>query len=152
MNIQYIWAMHTNVLSIAKSTTDLTKVRYYPGAIPAGFPSQAEDFVVEQLDIEAELTKHPRATYYVHLIGDSLRDLGVVEGTLAVVDCLLRARSGDVVIARIDADFTCKVLQLRNGQMKLKAANPTYPDIVPKEGQTVEIIGVVTAFIRKLRK
>ena len=55
-----------------------------------------------------------------------------------------------MVIARIDADFTCKVLQIRNGQMKLKAANPTYPDIVPKEGQTVEIIGVVTALIRKL--
>ncbi len=106
--------------------------------------------MVEQLDLEAELTKHPRATYYVRLVGDSLRELGVVDGTLAVVDCLLRPKSGHVVIARIDADFTCKVLQIRNGQMKLKAANPTYPDIVPKEGQTVEIIGVVTALIRKL--
>lgn len=142
--------MHSNVLSIAKSTTTLSKVRYYPGAVPAGFPSPAEDFVVEQLDLEAELTKHPRATYYVRLVGDSLRELGVVDGTLAVVDCLQRPKSGHVVIARIDADFTCKVLQIRNGQMKLKAANPTYPDIVPKEGQTVEIIGVVTALIRKL--
>ena len=59
--------MHANVLSIAKSTTTLSKVRYYPGAIPAGFPSPAEDFVVEQLDLEAELTEHPRATYYVRL-------------------------------------------------------------------------------------
>ena len=142
--------MHATVLSIFKSITDLSKVRYYPGAIPAGFPSPAEDFVVEQLDLEAELTKHPRATYYVRLVGDSLRELGVVDGTLAVVDCLQRPKSGHVVIARIDADFTCKVLQIRNGQMKLKAANPTYPDIVPKEGQTVEIIGVVTALIRKL--
>ena len=142
--------MFANVLSIAKSTTDLSKVRYYPGAIPAGFPSPAEDFVVEQLDLEAELTKHPRATYYVRLMGDSLVELGVVDGTLAVVDCLQRAKSGHVVIARIDAEYTCKVLHLRNGQMRLKAANSKYPDIVPKEGQTVEIIGVVTAFIRKL--
>ena len=142
--------MHANVLSIAKSTTDLSKVRYYPGAIPAGFPSPAEDFVVEQLDLEAELTKHPRATYYVRLMGDSLAELGVVDGTLAGVDCLQRAKSGHVVIARIDAEYTCKVLHLRNGQMRLKAANPKYPDIVPKDGQTVEIIGVVTAFIRKL--
>lgn len=142
--------MFSNVLSIAKSTTDLSKVRYYPGAIPAGFPSPAEDFVVEQLDLEAELTKHPRATYYVRLKGESLAELGVVDGTLAVVDCLQRAKSGHVVIARIDAEYTCKVLHLRNGQMRLKAANPKYPDIVPKEGQTVEIIGVVTAFIRKL--
>lgn len=55
--------MFSNVQSIAKSTTDLSQVRYYPGAITAGFPSPAEDFVVEQLDLEAELTKHPRATY-----------------------------------------------------------------------------------------
>jgi DNA polymerase V len=142
--------MFSNVQSISISTTDLTQVRYYPGAIPAGFPSPAEDFVVEQLDLEAELTKHPRATYYVRLVGDSLAELGVVEGTLAVVDRLERPKSGHVVIARIDADFTCKVLHLRNGQMRLKAANPNYPDIVPKEGQTVEILGVVTAFIRKL--
>lgn len=142
--------MLANVQSIAKSTTDLSKVRYYPGAIPAGFPSPAEDFVVEQLDLEAELTKHPRATYYVRLMGDSLVELGVVDGTLAVVDCLQRAKSGHVVIARIDAEYTCKVLHLRNGQMRLKAANSKYPDIVPKEDQTVEIIGVVTAFIRKL--
>lgn len=142
--------MLANVQSIAKSTTDLSKVRYYPGAIPAGFPSPAEDFVVEQLDLEAELTKHPRATYYVRLMGDSLVELGVVDGTLAVVDCLQRAKSGHVVIARIDAEYTCKVLHLRNGQMRLKAANSKYPDIVPKEGQTVEIIGVMTAFIRKL--
>ena len=142
--------MLANVQSIAKSTTDLSKVRYYPGAIPAGFPSPAEDFVVEQLDLEAELTKHPRATYYVRLMGDSLAELGVVDGTLAVVDCLQRAKSGHVVIARIDSEYTCKVLHLRNGQMRLKAANPKYPDIVPKDGQTVEIIGVVTAFIRKL--
>jgi DNA polymerase V len=142
--------MFSNVQSIAKSTTNLSQVSYYPGAIPAGFPSPAEDFVVEQLDLEAELTKHPRATYYVRLVGDSLAELGVVEGTLAVVDRLERPKSGHVVIARIDADFTCKVLHMRNGQMRLKAANPSYPDIVPKEGQTVEIIGVVTAFIRKL--
>lgn len=142
--------MFANVLSITTSTTDLSQVRYYPGAIPAGFPSPAEDFVIEQLDLEAELTKHPRATYYVRLMGDSLAELGVVDGTLAVVDCLQRAKSGHVVIARIDAEYTCKVLHLRNGQMRLKAANPKYADIVPKEGQTVEIIGVVTAFIRKL--
>lgn len=142
--------MFSNVHFIAVSTTNLSQVRYYPGAIPAGFPSPADDFVVEQLDLEAELTKHPRATYYVRLIGDSLAELGVMDGTLAVVDCLQRAKSGHVVIARIDAEYTCKVLQLRNGQMRLKAANPKYPDIVPKEGQTVEIIGVVTAFIRKL--
>jgi DNA polymerase V len=143
--------MQSNVLSIAVSTTDLSQVRYCPGAIPAGFPSPAEDFVVEQLDLENELTKHPRATYFVRLMGDSLRELGVMDGTLAVVDCLLQPKSGHVVIARIDADFTCKVLSLCNGMMMLKAANPNYPDIVPKEGQTVEIVGVVTAFIRKLQ-
>ena len=142
--------MHSDVQSIASPAEPTAWVSLYPASVPAGFPSPAEDFVVERLDLLAELSKHPRATYYVRLTGDSMKELGVRDGTLAVVDRLIRPKSGHVVIARIDAEFTCKVLQMRGGHMKLKAANPTYPDIVPKEGQSVEIIGVVTALINKL--
>lgn len=142
--------MRAEVKSISQTLDPSLWVSLYPASVPAGFPSPAEDFVVERLDLLAELSKHPRATYYVRLTGDSMREMGVRDGTLAVVDRLIRPKSGHVVIARIDAEFTCKVLQLRGGVMKLKAANPTYPDIVPKEGQSVEIIGVVTAFINKL--
>ena len=53
------------------------------------------------------------------------------------------------VIAVVDGDFTCKRLHQRGGTMRLKPENPAYPDIVPKDGQTVEIWGVVVATIHQ---
>jgi DNA polymerase V len=58
---------------------------------------------------------------------------------------------GDVVVAEIDNDFTVKYLHRRGGRVKLVAADPTFPEIVPHEGQTLAICGVVTATIKRFR-
>lgn len=79
-----------------------------------------------------------------------MRDAGIFDGDVLVVDKAVQAKNGHIVIAVIDGEFVCKQLQLRAGRMKLKAANPIYPDIVPKEGQVVEVWGVVTASIKTM--
>lgn len=56
-----------------------------------------------------------------------------------------------IVVANVDNEFTCKTLFLRNGRVRLVAANPAYPDIRPKEGQTIEVWGVVTAALTLFR-
>ena len=117
----------------------------------AGFPSPAEDFQVERLDLTAILVSHPQATFFLRLRGDSMHDAGLFDGDLLVVNRALKPVNGDVVIAVVDGEFTCKTLWLKFGRMKLVAANPTYPEIVPKEGQTIEVWGVVTASIKRLR-
>jgi len=66
-----------------------------------------------------------------------------------VVDRAIKPRNTHIVVAIVDGDFTVKVLSQRLGRIKLKAANPTYPDIVPKDGQTIEIWGVVTSTIKQ---
>lgn len=119
-------------------------------AVHAGFPSPAEDIGAKRIDLTAQLVKHPQATFLVRARGDSMRDAGIFDGDVLVVDKAVVAKNGHVVIAVIDGEFVCKQLQLRAGRMKLKAANPSYPDIVPKEGQVVEVWGVVTASIKSM--
>lgn len=79
-----------------------------------------------------------------------MRDAGISDGDVLVVDKAIQPKNGHVVVAVLDGEFVCKTLQLRAGRMKLRAANPTYPDITPREGQTVEIWGVVTSSIKTM--
>lgn len=124
-------------------------VNSFATSVQAGFPSPAEDHQVQQIDLMRELNKHPQATFMLRVRGDSMRDAGILDGAVVLVDKAIKPANGQIVIAVVDGDFTCKTLQLRAGRMKLKAQNPTYPDIIPKDGQTIEIWGVVVASIYK---
>lgn len=120
-------------------------------SVRAGFPSPAEDFSVNRLDISELLVKHPQATFLLRVAGPSMREYGIDDGNLVVVDRALQARHGSIVVAVIEGEFTIKKLFKAAGMVKLKAGNPTYPDITPKEGQCLEIWGVVTSCIKQFR-
>ena len=122
-----------------------------PAQVRAGFPSPAEDFQVQRIDLMKELVRHPQASYLLRIRGDSMRDVGIFDGDVVLVDKAITPRSGQVVVAVVDGEFTCKNLQLRAGRIKLKAANPIYPDIIPTDSQTVEIWGVVVAAIKQFQ-
>lgn len=121
------------------------------GEVHAGFPSPAADFIQERLDLFKLLVQHPQATFFLRIRGDSMRDCGIFDGDIVVVDRAFTAKHSDIVVAVVDGEFTCKQFYRRNGITKLKAANPTYPDIVPKDGQVIEVWGVVTATIKRFR-
>lgn len=118
--------------------------------VHAGFPSPAEDIGAKRIDLTAQLVQHPQATFLMRARGDSMRDAGIGDGDVLIVDKAVPPRSGHIVVAVVDGEFVCKQLQLRAGRMKLKAANPSHPDIVPKDGQLVEVWGVVTAAIKMM--
>ena len=105
----------------------------------AGFPSPAEDFAVKRIDLTQELVTHPQATFLLRVSGESMRDAGIFDGDMLVVNKALKPRHGQVVVAVVDGEFTVKYLYQRAGRVKLKAANATYPDITPKDGQTLEV-------------
>lgn len=117
----------------------------------AGFLSPAEDFSGKRLDIATLLVEHPKATFLLRVAGPSMREYDIDDGDMTVVDRALSARHGSIVVAVIDNDFTVKVLHNAGGAFKLRAGNPTYPDIVPKENQELEIWGVVTSCIKRFR-
>jgi DNA polymerase V len=95
----------------------------------------------------AQLIKHPQATFMLRVRGDSMKDAGILDGSVVLVDKAIQPRNGHVVVACIDNEYLCKYFVERAGRVRLKAANNTYPDITPKEGQTLEIWGVVVASI-----
>ena len=117
-------------------------------AVQAGFPSPADDFAVERLDLTTILVTHPQATFLVRVRGDSMREAGVDDGSIIVVDRAIRPKHGSIVVAMVDGECTVKYLYQRAGRIKLRAANPTYPDIVPKDSQTIEVWGVVVGSIK----
>ena len=117
--------------------------------VPAGFPSPAEDHQVQRIELMSQLVRHPQATFFVRIQGDSMRDAGILDGSVVLVDKAIKPQHGHIVIAVVNGDFTCKRLYLRNGRMRLQPENPTYPDLIPKEGQTVEVWGVVVACIHQ---
>ena len=80
-----------------------------------------------------------------------MRDAGIFDGDVLVVDKALRPCHGHVVVALVDGEFTVKNLHKFGAVMRLVAANPTYPDIVPRDGQTIEVWGVVTHAIKSFR-
>lgn len=121
-----------------------------PGWVAAGFPSPAEDSGSQRIDLMARLVKHPQATFIMRARGESMREAGIFDGDILLIDKAIAPRNGHVVIAVVDGDFVCKSLWMRAGRVKLKAANPCFPDIVAKDGQTIEVWGVVVATIKIL--
>lgn len=121
-------------------------------SVPAGFPSPAEDTAGTRLDLNQVLIKHPQATFILGVSGPSMRDAGIDDGDVVLVDRAIKPAHGDVVVAIVENEFTVKKLWKRAGRIKLQAANPTYPDIEPREGQTIGVWGVVTTAIKAMPK
>ncbi len=117
--------------------------------VNAGFPSPAEDLGAKRIDLTQLLITHPQATYFLRASGHSMEEAGISDKDILVVDRAIKPRHNHVVVAVVDGDFTVKRLYQRAGRVKLKAANPTFADIVPKEGQTIEVWGVVTSSIKQ---
>lgn len=120
--------------------------------VQAGFPSPAEEFGAKRIDLVTVLIKHPQATHILGVSGNSMVEEGINDGDLLVVDKAERPVHDDIVVAVLDAEFTVKKLYSRHGHMRLRAGNRTYPDIVPRDGQTIELWGVVRASIKVFKR
>ena len=121
------------------------------GKLSAGFPSPADDFAVKRLDLN-DLITHPLATFYWKTSGHSMIEAGIDDGDILVVNRALTPVHRHIVVAQVDGDFTVKYLYKRNGRVKLQPANPTFPEIVFKEGQQLIISGVVIFAIKRFVK
>ncbi|HDZ8908280.1 TPA: translesion error-prone DNA polymerase V autoproteolytic subunit [Aeromonas dhakensis] len=111
-----------------------------------GFPSPAQDYVEQTIDLNQLCIAHPAATYFVRAAGDSMVDHGISDGDLLIVDRSRKARHGSVVVAAVDGEFTVKELQLEPS-IALLPGNRAYQPIYFNEGQELEIFGVVTGVV-----
>ena len=118
--------------------------------VSAGFPSPAQDYVEQTLDLNELCIKHPTATFFVKVQGDSMVDAGISSGDILVVDRALQATHGDIVVAAINGEFTVKQLQLRP-VVQLLPCNPAYSAIPLSHESELDLFGVVTCVVKKLK-
>ena len=118
--------------------------------VPAGWPSPAEDYVEDSLNLHRMMVKNPAATYFLRAAGHSMVGAGIHDGDLLVVDRSREVQTGKVVIAVIDGELTIKRFIKKSGRILLVAANPDYPDFDITGREDVDIWGVVTYAVHNL--
>ena len=131
-----------------QKTSEL-QIPFYDSLLSAGFPSPADDFMENKIDLNDKLISHPNATFLVRVEGKSMINAGINSGDVVVVDKSLEAKSGQIVVAVLDGDFTLKRLYINAGEMSLRPENPDFPEIKIGEDTSFEIWGVVTWIIKK---
>jgi len=118
--------------------------------VPAGFPMPSSDFTQSLMDLNDMVVEHPAATYFVQVQGHSMKGVGIFSGDLLVVDRAIEAKSGAIVVAVIDGEFTVKKLATVGGKRYLVAENENYEPIELRDGMNVEVWGVVTFVVHRV--
>jgi len=121
----------------------------YLSPVTAGFPSPAEDYIDRKLDLNDLLIRHKAATYFVRVAGESMRDAGVSDGDILIVDRALEPRNDSIVVAALDGDLTVKRLRRQHGKIFLVPENPDYAPIEVPAESSLMVWGVVTYVIHK---
>lgn len=115
----------------------------YASSVKAGFPSPAEDYAEQHLDLNSHLIAHPAATFFLRVSGDSMMNAGIFNGDLLIVDRSLEPTSGKIVIAAVNGELTVKRLQKTENGVCLVAENNAYAPIALENSDHVQIWGVV---------
>ena len=117
--------------------------------VEAGFPSPARDHLEKKLDLNDLLIQHPAATFFVRALGHSMKDAGIHDGDLLIVDRAVKPDDGKVVIAVINGEFTVKRIRILKGRLLLMPENPAFAPIEVDADADFQVWGVVTYVIHK---
>jgi DNA polymerase V len=115
--------------------------------VSAGFPSPADDYLEDKLDLNQHLHKHEAATFFVKVRGDSMIGAGIHSGDLLIVDRALEPTDKSVVIAVVNGELTVKRICKRDGKLSLMPENGNYTPIPITTFTDFEVWGVVTHVI-----
>lgn len=117
------------------------------GYVEAGFPSPAEEELIDTMSLDEYLIANKEATFMLKVKGDSMINAGIMEGDMVLVERGRQPKVGQIVIAQVDGEYTMKYYKIKNGQPYLEPANEKYPNIYPEQDLRVEAI--VNAVIRR---
>lgn len=116
--------------------------------VHAGFPSPADDFLEGSLDLNTLVIKHPEATFFARVEGDSMKNEGITEGDILVVDKAIEPYDGCLAVAYVDGEFTLKRVRLEPGRLLLVPGNPEYPAIEITPENDFAVWGVVQWIVK----
>jgi len=132
----------------AAAEAPLIQLPLFLTPVACGFPSPAQDYIEQTLDLNELCVARPAVTYYVRAQGNSMINAGIHDGDLLIVDRSITAQHGDTIIASLGGEFTVKELQLRP-YPALLPANPEYRPILLDPEQELEVFGVVVYVLHK---
>ena len=140
--------MSINIYSSDQAST--LPLQYVGRQISAGFPSPADDYLETVLDLNKLLIKNPSSTFYGRVKGFSMKDAGVDNGDLLVIDKSLPYRNDALAVCYVDGEFTLKRIKVEGGRIILVPANKDYQPIVINEAADFAVWGIVTYIIKKV--
>lgn len=117
------------------------------GMVEAGFPSPAEEELIDTISLDEYLVRRPEATFMLTVRGDSMIGAGIQPGDIVLVEKGVTPKPGDIVVVQVDDEWTLKYFMQDQAGIRLDPANPKYRFIRPK--RSLVIGGVVKAVIRK---
>ena len=118
------------------------------GIVNAGFPSPATDFIEQNIDLNRDLIKHPSATFYVRVKGESMKDAKINDGDLLIVDKSIEPCDGRIAVCSIDGEFTVKRIKKDGESLWLVPANDEFKAIQVNEENDARMWGVVIHAIK----
>ena len=121
----------------------------FVGSIKAGFPSPANDFLKDKIDLNKYVSLHPDATYYAKVNGLSMEG-EFSDGDLLVIDKSLDPIDGKIAVCYIDGDFTVKRIKIEGNKCLLIPTNSDFPTIEVTESNQFQIWGVVSYVVKKV--
>jgi DNA polymerase V len=124
----------------------------YLKAVRAGFPSPADDYLDQPIDLSRALIQNAPATFIMTVSGDSAIDLGIFDGSLITVDRSLVPRDGDAVVVDVNGERSLKLFRIVDGRSSLTFGNRRYPVYDPGRDAEIDIFGVVTNTVRRFRR
>lgn len=142
--------MMAAIARLTGSNQSLACVPLFGDGVSCGFPSPAQDYVEKRLSLDDLCIRYPESTYLVRAEGDSMLNAGIKDGDLLIVECIREAKHGDIVIAAVDGEFTCKRLQLLPSPA-LVPANPAYSSIPLTEDIETVVFGVVRHLVHSFK-
>ena len=141
----------SSVLTIFSALTEIElPIPLISEGIIAGFPSPALDFIDLTIDMNKHLIKHPSSTFYGRVKGDSMKDAGIFDGDLLVIDKSLDPKDNKIAVCFIDGEFTIKRIKMEHNCCWLIPANEKYESIQATKDNDFQIWGIVTHVIKAL--
>jgi DNA polymerase V len=137
------------VIDLYRAEADLAlEIPYFSAGISAGFPSPALDFEDLKIDLNKHLIRNPSATFFGKVKGQSLKNAGIEDGDLMVIDRSVTPKNNKIAVVFLDGEFTAKRIERRGAELWLMPENDDYQPIRVGADSQFEVWGVVTHVIK----
>ncbi len=132
---------------MAISETKKSYISYFDFRVPAGFPSPANDYLQKRIDLNDELIKHPLSTFFIECEGTSMIDAFIPPKAKLLVDRSITPKTGGIILAVLNGEFTVKCLRMNGDKCWLTPANKKYKEIEITVDMNFIVWGVITSII-----